>query len=87
MTKNPVKHFLITYDIEAGTATVDPYGINYEAALKAYSELEEKTGKNTNLDIVLVGAEDLDIIKRTHSSYFETVDSFESLLPEGIFSK
>lgn len=40
-----------------------------------------------DLDIVLVGADSLDTVKRTHSSYFRGGKDFESLLPEGVLSR
>ena len=39
-----------------------------------------------DLDIVLVGADSLETVKRTHSSYFETDETLESLLPAGVLS-
>jgi len=76
----PIKHFLITYDIETGHAKVRRFGENYPAALDAYTRAEESNKGNSNLDIVLVGAESIDVIKRTHSSYFDTREEFDSLL-------
>lgn len=86
VSKDTVEHFLITYNIANGIAHVDPYGSDYEAALSAYDAAEELARNNENLDIVLVGAENLEVVKRTHSSYFETKESLESLLPEGFIS-
>ncbi|MDQ5894851.1 MAG: hypothetical protein QG596_1112 [Actinomycetota bacterium] len=80
MGDTPIKHFLITYDIEAGQAKVRRFGENYSAALDAYTKAEDAHKNDTNLDIVLVGAENIDVIKRTHSSYFDTRDEFDSLL-------
>lgn len=78
----PIKHFLITYDIEAGHAKVRRFGENYAAALDAYTRAEEKHRDDSNLDIVLIGAENLEVVKRTHSSYFETSEEFDALLQE-----
>ncbi len=85
MSTPPIKHFLITYDIEAAHAKVRRFGTNYAAALDAYTKAEEAGKDDPNLDIVLVGAENIDVIKRTHSSYFETRDEFETLL-QGILN-
>lgn len=86
MRDDKVEYFLITYDIAAGASKVESFGQDYESALKAYDEVENAARDDENLDIVLVGAEDLDVVKRTHSSYFETGNSLESLLPDGILS-
>lgn len=41
-----------------------------------------------DLDIVLVGADSLETVKRTHSSYFgDTAETFESLLPAGVLAR
>lgn len=41
-----------------------------------------------DLDIVLVGADSFETVKRTHSSYFgDTAETFESLLPAGVLAR
>jgi hypothetical protein len=37
----------------------------------------------SDFDVVLLSADSLETIKRTHSSYFDTRESFETLLPTG----
>ncbi len=54
--------------------------------MAAYSEIEGEMRERDDLDIVLVGADSLETVKRTHSSYFDTEESFESLLPDGVLS-
>jgi hypothetical protein len=84
MSASEIKHFLVIYDIAAGRADVRPYDTDYDAAQAAYAELERESGDDPNLDIVLLSADSLATIKRTHSSYFETRASFERLLPPGV---
>jgi hypothetical protein len=84
MTENEIQHFLIVYDIKAGKAKVTPFGDEYDQALTAYAEVEGDVRDDPNLDIVLVGADSIETVERTHSSYFHTEETFESLLPSGV---
>jgi len=65
-----IRHFLVARDVRRGLTTVDEFGLNYDAALEAYQEAEKQVGWSNDLDIVLLGADSLDTIKCTHSSYF-----------------
>lgn len=86
MTPPEIQHFLLIYDIPGRITRVRSFGTDYAAAQAAYAEIESETWDRDDLDIVLVGADSLDTVRRTHSSYFHTEDNFESLLPEGVFS-
>lgn len=86
MTDADIRHYLIVYDIAAQEAKVRDFGTDYDAAIAAYSEIEADARDREDLDIVLLGADSLATLKRTHSSYFATERSFESLLPEGVLS-
>jgi hypothetical protein len=83
VSPNDIQHFLVVYDIAAGQADVQPFGTDYDAAQAAYAEYEQQTRGDLNLDVVLLSADSLETVKRTHSSYFET-RSFEHLLPPGV---
>jgi hypothetical protein len=87
VTASEIRHFLIIYDIPSAKARVRSFGTDYDAAQAAYAEIEGEMRDRGDLDIVLVGADSLDTVKRTHSSYFRTESSFESLLPEGVLSR
>jgi hypothetical protein len=87
MTETDIKHFLITYDLNAGKAKVQSFGDDYDGALAAYAEAEEDIRGDGNLEIVLVGADSIETVERTHSSYFHTEETFESLLPAGVLSR
>jgi hypothetical protein len=84
MTDVDIKHFLVVYNLADGKAHVDPFGTDYEAALAAYARAEEDFANRETYDIVLLGADSIETIKRTHSSYFHTEETFESLLPPGV---
>lgn len=84
MIETDIQHFLVVYDLAAGKAQVEKFGTDYDAALGAYAVAEEDFANRDTHDIVLISADSLDTIKRTHSSYFHTEESFESLLPAGV---
>jgi hypothetical protein len=84
MSPADIKHFLILYDIPSAHAEVRPYGTDYDAALEAYEQAERDTRDRSDVEVVLLSADSLDTIKRTHSSYFQTHGSFERLLPAGV---
>jgi hypothetical protein len=71
MNAEDIRHFLVVYDIRARRAEVQEYE-DYEQALSEYSRLERKYLESEDFDIVLLGADSLETIKRTHSSYFDT---------------
>ncbi len=85
MSEGDIRHFLVVYNLAEGKARVEKFGTDYGAALKAYAA-EEDFGNRETYDIVLIGADSLETIERTHSSYFHTEESFESLLPPGVLA-
>jgi hypothetical protein len=71
MNPDEIRHFLVTYDPATGSVAVERFGDDYDAAQLAYSQAEQESrAKGDNLDIVLLGADSLETIKQTHSSYF-----------------
>lgn len=65
-----IKHFLLTFDIGRQTAQVREFGDDYEAALNAYDEAEDQVRPDPQVEVVLLGADSLETLKKTHSSYF-----------------
>jgi hypothetical protein len=84
MSPADIKHFLVIYDINASNAEVRPFGTDYDAAQVAYEKVEQAMRNRSDFDVVLLSADSLETIKRTHSSYFDTRESFEALLPAGV---
>jgi hypothetical protein len=70
MAVTPTKHFLITYDIAREHAHVDELGEDDARALAAYSAAEARHRGDANIEVVLLGSDSLETIKRTHASYF-----------------
>lgn len=73
MSPEEIKHFLVTRNAETGEVTVKSFGTDYDAAQTAYSEAE-RAHADDGLDIVLLSADSLATIKKTHSSYFDGRD-------------
>lgn len=70
MSPEEIKHYLVMRDPAAGEVTVKRFGTDYDAAQAAYAEAE-RAHADDGLDIVLLSADSLATIKKTHSSYFE----------------
>lgn len=65
-----IKHFLLTFDIGRETADVQSFGDDYEAALVAYDVVEEEHRHDPQIEVVLLGADSIETLRKTHSSYF-----------------
>jgi hypothetical protein len=84
MNPDEIRHFLVVYDLSAAEAKVQEYD-DYDAALAAYEHIEKENLGRDDLDIVLLGADSLTTIEKTHSSYFQTsVDGFEQFFRDRI---
>lgn len=71
MSPEHIEHYLVIYDIPAAKADVISYGTDYEAAVEAYDEIEKQHREDAHIDVVLLGSDSVETLKRTHSSYFE----------------
>jgi hypothetical protein len=80
MSAADIKHFLVIYDVEASQVQVKGFGTDYDKALLAYDKCEQDAHGRPNIEVVLLSAESLETIKRTHSSYFES-GRLDELLP------
>jgi hypothetical protein len=67
----PTQYFILVYDLTDRHVDVHEYGGNLEQANAAYSILEDQHA-SSKYEVVLVGADSIDTIKRTHSPYFAT---------------
>lgn len=81
-----IKNFLLVLSISSGSIEVREFGSDMDEALAAYAAAEESTKDDPDKDVVLVGADSLETVKRTHSSYFaaeRTSRLFDELIEEG----
>lgn len=74
-------HFLLVYDHKRQALVHQQRFTNGPAAAAAYSELEAKHRDDENLEIVLVGADSLATIQKTHGHYFRPSKDVEDLFP------
>jgi hypothetical protein len=70
MSPDEIKHFLVAYSPSTGKVDVRHFDTDYDAAQAAYAEAEQANGPDATLDIVLLSADSLETVERTHSSYF-----------------
>ncbi len=70
-----VVHFLLVYDHQAQRLVKQRRFGSGAAAAVAYAELEAQHRDDPNLEIVLVGADSLDTIMRTHGHYFTATET------------
>jgi hypothetical protein len=70
MSPDEIQHFLVVYDPSTSHVEVQTFGTDYDAAQTAYAEAEQANGLEGALDIVLLSADSLETIQKTHSSYF-----------------
>jgi hypothetical protein len=66
----PQKYFILIYDLSARSVQCEEFDDGRDAAIVRYSELEAIHRGDLGQEIVLVGADSLDTIKKTHSHYF-----------------
>lgn len=81
----PDQYFLLLYRLPDRSVEITEFQGNYEAAATAYTQREEELRGNDETEVVLVGADSLDTIKKTHSHYFlgggdVTTDLFDVFL-------
>jgi hypothetical protein len=84
-----VKYFLLFFDREKGSILdLQIFEPEEQAmAFDAYAEAERKHvaeiyRPNAKLEIVLLGADDLDTLRRTHSHYFGNTESRKGLVQQ-----
>jgi hypothetical protein len=80
MSPDEIQHFLVSFDPSTGRTDVRSFGNDYDAAQLAYAEAERANGLRGDLDIVLLSADSLATIEKTHSSYFGGASTLEELL-------
>lgn len=69
----PLIHFLLIYNIDLGRLVDLREFADADKAVTAYVELEREYAGQGTFEIVLVGADTIETIKRTHGQYFDDV--------------
>ena len=71
MTEMPQKHFLLVFDPATGSAANVREFNHAAAALDAYRDTEQQFRGRPEIQVVLIGADSLETVKKTHSNYFD----------------
>lgn len=72
MNTGPINYFILIYDMATRHVEVREMGSYMDAANVEYARIEDEVGSSGTHEVVLVGADSLETIKRTHSPYFST---------------
>lgn len=73
-------HFLLVYDLKQQKLLDSERFDDADEASSAYAAKEGEYRGRDDLEIVLVGADSLDTIRRTHSHYFDATDASSLLI-------
>lgn len=74
----PLHQFLLIYN--AATQRLieaKDLGASTEGAVAAYADCEERYRGNDEIEVVLIGSDSIETIKKTHGHYFGEVDPIE----------
>ncbi len=69
MTK-ATRYFLLSFRVADRSVDVEDFGADETAATDAYSRQEREVGEDGDVEIVLVGSDSLESVRKTHSHYF-----------------
>ena len=71
-----IQHFLFVFDHkEERLIEMIPFGVDGERAVEAYSAKELEFQGQRRIEIVLIGSDSIETIKRTHANYFDQTDA------------
>ncbi len=76
-----LQHFLLVYDLNQQRLLEQASYDDADVAAAAYAETEAKYRGREDLEVVLVGADSIETIKRTHSHYFRQGRTASPYLP------
>jgi hypothetical protein len=66
----PELYFILIYNVPSRQLEIHEFENDYEAAADAYSRLELQHRADKSMEVVLVGADSIETIHKTHSHYF-----------------
>jgi hypothetical protein len=74
--------FLIVFNHSRGVLHQDVATFQDPAeALQAYGDAERQFAADEHIEVVLIGSDSLDTVRRTHANYFDGTAGLERLLP------
>lgn len=66
-----IQHFLLVFDHRAGRLIrTEEFGEDADSALAAYAATESEFSDRRAIEVVLLGSDSLETVKRTHANYF-----------------
>jgi hypothetical protein len=63
-------HFLLVYDLSEERLVSQAEYYDVDVALSAYAEMESLHANDDDKEIVLIGADSIETVMRTHGQYF-----------------
>jgi hypothetical protein len=79
-----LSQFLIVFSHERGALHQDvSIFVDPAEALSAYDAAERHLAEHAHIEVVLIGSDSLDTVRRTHANYFDGTAALERLLPAG----
>ena len=79
-----LSQFLIVFDHQQGALHQDVAGFTDAAdALRAYDAAERHCAEQEHIEVVLIGSDSLDTVRRTDANEFDGTATLERLLPAG----
>lgn len=67
-----IQHFLLVFDHGPGhLIRTEEFGEDAERALAAYASTEATYGGRKDIEVVLIGSDSFETVKRTHANYFD----------------
>ncbi len=82
-SQSDITHFLIVFDRDAGKQLDLIRFQDFKEAIEAYNRVEDEYADRPRIDVVLLGADSVETIRFTHSSYFrEGPFTFEDAVAE-----
>jgi hypothetical protein len=70
MSTEPTNYFLLVYKSQGAELQIEELGADDAAAAEAYTRREHEYRDHPEIEVVLVGADSLDTVRKTHSHYF-----------------
>lgn len=66
-----LRHYLLVFDHQRDELLSWKEYLDAAPAIEAYQQTERAHEGNAQMEIVLIGADSLDTVKRTHANYFK----------------
>jgi hypothetical protein len=83
-TMTELLQFLIVFDHQQGALHQEVAVFTDVAdALRVYDAAERHFAQQEHIEVVLIGSDSLDTVRRTHANYFDGTAALERLLPAG----